>query len=561
MNATFRERQGGGIEFHCYSHDCSLNDVAAALDLSLKDFLPPAAGLNGDRRKEATSVYPYRDEQGRTLFWVGRFTNGTGKKFLQWREDAFGHAIWNLEGVARVLYGVPELLKTRPGDVIFIVEGERDALTVALLGFSATTNPGGAGKWRADYSQWVKEKLPGRKFVLLPDNDQAGAEHAESVRKSLESVGLEARILALPGLQAKGDVTDWVKAGGTAGGLLKLLEPPDPTLDCEFDALVLDGPALLSADIPEPEWLAPGLVARGVMTMLVGIGKLGKSVLAHQLCVAGSTGGVWLGQRLPMERCLYVNFEDPLGLTRSRAVQQFAPVDLPPEYRTIEPPFGVTLNRFLSWLMSYIKREEIRLVVLDPLAIAARWKDENDNMEVGLTCRNIQEVAAKTGAAILVVHHVRKSGGEYGTEVRGGGAIFAGIQGFLSFRRLGEGQYQLDTLDKMPGELGGEKHLLLRREAHTLTWHVEGSVSGIAFSKEAERDQILESIQTHPGITISGLVVALELSQSSVSRRTKELEEEGYIYATTPLRRETDKPNHRPAKEFFATKRSWQLLE
>lgn len=331
-------------------------------------------------------------------------------------------------------------------------------------------------------------------------------------------------------------------------------EPPPLAGDDAMDAMVYDGPSLVAAEIPEPEWLVPGFVASGVMTMLVGVGKLGKSVLAHQLCVAVACGGKWLDQAVPREKTLYVNFEDPLGLTRSRAIQQFSPEKLTPEYHAMEPPWGFSFNRFLAWLARYIAKKGIALVVIDPLGIAANWRDENDNSEVGRTCRSIQEVAVTTGAAILVVHHTRKSGGEYGLEVRGGGAIFAGIQGFLSFKRCSEGRYQLDALNKMPGEHGGEKHLLLRREPLTLTWHVEGEVSPKEVERQGHLITVMLAIKANPQSTRAELRAHLGLSEPTLRRYLKELDDKGLVFEDTRMHQPGDEVG-RPPKGLFLTKK------
>ena len=52
----------------------------------------------------------------------------------------------------RVLYRLPDVAAAvRQGRVVFVVEGEKDADALARLGLAATTNVGGAGKWRAEY--------------------------------------------------------------------------------------------------------------------------------------------------------------------------------------------------------------------------------------------------------------------------------------------------------------------------------------------------------------------------------------------------------------------------
>ena len=47
---------------------------------------------------------------------------------------------------------------------MYIPEGEKDVLSLVRLGLVATCNPGGAGKWRDEYSA----RLQGADLILLP---------------------------------------------------------------------------------------------------------------------------------------------------------------------------------------------------------------------------------------------------------------------------------------------------------------------------------------------------------------------------------------------------------
>jgi putative DNA primase/helicase len=79
----------------------------------------------------------------------------------------------------------------------------------------------GAGKWRQSYA----EDLRGRKVVILPDNDATGRQHAEAVARSIKGIAAEVRLLELPGRPANGgDVSDWLRLGGTAEALRKLVD-------------------------------------------------------------------------------------------------------------------------------------------------------------------------------------------------------------------------------------------------------------------------------------------------------------------------------------------------
>src|SRR5262249_4401427 len=81
---------------------------------------------------------------------------------------------------------------------------------LASLGLLATTNPMGAGKWRSEYNEWLR----GRKVVIFPDNDEPGRNHARQVADSLTGVATSVKLVELPGLPEKGDVSDWLAISG-----------------------------------------------------------------------------------------------------------------------------------------------------------------------------------------------------------------------------------------------------------------------------------------------------------------------------------------------------------
>lgn len=174
--------------------------------------------------KQIVAEYDYRDANGKLLYQAVRYFP---KDFRQRRPNGPGQWVWNLDGVDRVLYRLPELLDSS-NRVVFVVEGEKDVDRLMAAGFVATSNVGGAGKWRDEYS----EHLRCRQVVLVPDNDEAGRQHCLQVANSLFPVQATVRWLELPGLPEKGDVSEWMDAGGTAAQLRELAAaaggPPAP---------------------------------------------------------------------------------------------------------------------------------------------------------------------------------------------------------------------------------------------------------------------------------------------------------------------------------------------
>jgi predicted P-loop ATPase len=189
-----------------YDHELEVG--GGVVDLCAQAGIKP----NGhDANENAWTIYDYQDEKSELLFQVVR---KPGHKFLQRRGPS---GPWNLKGVRRVLYRLPELLASSGG--VFVCEGEKDVDNLRALGVAATTNPGGAGKWRSEYGIFLKD----RDVVILPDNDVAGISHAHQVKKLVSGIAKSVRILHLPDLPEKGDVSDWIAAGHDAADLAELL--------------------------------------------------------------------------------------------------------------------------------------------------------------------------------------------------------------------------------------------------------------------------------------------------------------------------------------------------
>ena len=155
-------------------------------------------------------------------------------------------AVW-FDSIEPVLYGLPELVHgINMGETIFICEGEKDAENITVLGFIATTCSMGAGKWRSAYT----EALRGcREAVVLADKDEPGRAHAQAVASELYSTSISVKIIEMPDVDGAviKDASDWLSAGGTREGLLKLLKecpnwtPPqdsEQTITPELQSLI-----------------------------------------------------------------------------------------------------------------------------------------------------------------------------------------------------------------------------------------------------------------------------------------------------------------------------------
>ena len=209
-------RPDGGVRLHCFAN-CAPADVWAALGL----------------RAPATRVaYDYVDSAGTLRYQVVRSGQKTfrqrhrcptSKRRDGWTWGLGGNtALCRCEKIDRLLYRLPDVIRAaQQGETVCIPEGEKDADRLRALGFTATCNSGGAGKWDPAYGA----ALRGAHVVIFPDNDPPGAAHAEVVAQSCAASGAASvKVVPLPGVPPKGDVSDWLDAGHDADALRGLMK-------------------------------------------------------------------------------------------------------------------------------------------------------------------------------------------------------------------------------------------------------------------------------------------------------------------------------------------------
>jgi len=184
-----------------------------------------------------TAVYTYRDKSGTARFEVVRFepepghpAYGKDKTFRQRTPDGD----WGRSGTEDLLYQLPSVIEAvDEGKKVFVCEGEKDVHTLIEWELTATTPPGGArsSSKRVNWQPKFTEALRGADVVILPDNDEAGRAHAQAIARSINGDAGSVRVIDLPDLPDKGDVSDWKDLGGTRSGLLELVSCTEPWLE------------------------------------------------------------------------------------------------------------------------------------------------------------------------------------------------------------------------------------------------------------------------------------------------------------------------------------------
>lgn len=182
------------VVFKCHA-GCDRDLILDALGLTLADVSKPLELVHDGGEwtpfGDAIAVYDYRDEDGRLLYQVCRTA---AKQFPQRHPDPAKRSgwSWNLNGIRRVPYRLPKIIAAiAAGQPVYVVEGEKDVHAIENAGGAATTSPGGAGKWRADYDPW----FAGADVIIVADADEPGRQHAGDVERHLRPVARTVKVV------------------------------------------------------------------------------------------------------------------------------------------------------------------------------------------------------------------------------------------------------------------------------------------------------------------------------------------------------------------------------
>jgi DNA polymerase len=179
-------------------------------------------------------------------------------------------------------FRLPQLIKAAPDEIVVVCEGEKDTLTAVELGFVATCNPGGAGKFDENLARWFTGK---KQVILCEDHDKAGEAHVAKAADMLHGTVPDIRVVRFPELPEKGDLSDWVALGGTRDGFLaRAVVAPAGNLESIRAS---------SVTIREISWIWPGRLAIGKLGLIVGLPDEGKGQILCDIAARITRGQLW----------------------------------------------------------------------------------------------------------------------------------------------------------------------------------------------------------------------------------------------------------------------------
>jgi hypothetical protein len=184
------------------------------------------------------------------------------------------------------------------------------------------------------------------------------------------------------------------------------------------DDLVIEDVGTVAARVDATE--TPGYLARPVWPAdAYGVGaaedKAGKTWLILDLSVSVASGGAWLGTydvETPGPVLVFLGEgSERKAIGRIRAVcahQKVKLEDLP--IRVCHRAPHLTSEHHLEQIHAELDRCPPRLIVVDPLYLAAKGANSASLYEMATVLEPIQHAAQSVGAALVVVHHWNQTG-------------------------------------------------------------------------------------------------------------------------------------------------------
>lgn len=406
--------------------------------LGLPAWAPSRAGPSPLERMNTKAApgpwveYIYRDQQGEPYLRVQRTPS---KAFLQSHWTGTAWAKGKPSG-PKLPYRLPDLLAA-VHDTRFICEGEKDADALAALGMAATSASEGAGKWTPDLNHWFK----GCTVYIMADNDAKGAEHADQVARQLHGVASDVRVINLPGLPSKGDVSDWLAAGGDPATLVDFCKAQplfDPTVPLSHPlgerdsgtlaALRVDSlDEIAGAVMPKREHVLSPILHCRSLAMVYAARGVGKTHVGLGVGYATASGGAFLRWRAEKpRRVLMIDGEMPAELLqeRIRTMMRGADKPLPAAewFRVIamdRQELGVALNLALPEHQGRIEEhlEGAELLILDNISTLVHGGREND-AESWDSMQPWLLHLRRRGVSVLLIAHAGRGENARGTSKR-----------------------------------------------------------------------------------------------------------------------------------------------
>lgn len=258
---------------------------------------------------------------------------------------------------------------------------------------------------------------------------------------SLNGKAASIKIIELPGLPEKGDVSDWLKDGDSKEKLLEICGKtpfwsPDSKQLMPAPEQVLSTISiseLLSKKFEKTEGIIDkGILPEGGGLLIVGESEVGKSLITLEWAIHLSIGRSILDGLLPVPKarrlCIF-QCEIPLRLVKTRLNRILSGLGIKKPNDSIflakpEYQYNLSNSKCIENMIRVLIEREAEVFIVDPLS-SFHTENENDNTRMRFVLDRITNICRRTGAATIVVHHFGKpvDGRNESYRVRGASSI------------------------------------------------------------------------------------------------------------------------------------------
>ena len=429
----------------------------------------------------------------------------------------------------------------------------------------------------------LRAKFPDLRLILCADDDHR-TESNPGKTKATEAAQAVGGLLAVPDfgsdrLEGATDFNDLHHAQGLEAvrrcidaALSSQAEQPAASSVGGIEFRCLD-----NVEAKPINWLWPGKIARGKVTMLAGNPGLGKSQVTASMAAIVTTGGQWPVDR---SRCVqgsvvFLSAEDdaadtikPRLMAAGANLKRVFILDAVLDGFDAQgkpTPRQFNLRTDLTRLSALLDRlGDVALIVIDPITAYLGDTDSHKNAEVRALLAPLGELAAKHSAAVVCVSHLNKGGSsEALMRVTGSLAFVAAARAaFLVARDPDDSTRRLFL--PLKNNIGkDESGLAFGIESHQLPGGIETSC--IAWEAEAVTVKADEALvpegsaedRTERQEAAEWLQKALADGPLSAQAVKEQAEQAGIAWAT--VRRAKDTLGIKPAKTRFDGGWEWAL--
>ena len=360
----------------------------------------------------------YNKKDKRLVFGIAK--NGFLGHIKEHKGPQYGHDKSNK------IYPESVLDEADPNQLLFILEGEKDAITALsneIMGVSFTA---GAGAIPQDLSALDSYK----NIVICYDADEKGQEGAEKVARALAVISdRKIRIYKWGNVPKGYDITDFFKDGGSRedyiAGLGDAYEFGNKPSD--FGGMsTMSIHDFVDIDEQPPENVCEEILLKGGTGCIAGTSNVGKSILALQFAIAVAMGVPFMNFNIPRPRRVYfAQFEMMNSMVRDRLIRIMnAMIDKYPEQRDIlsknldmnyiEKDLSIFSDKWESLrgnMLSGMRRGPYEVLVVDNLYTSTAV-DIFNNEKLKMLLQQIRSIQLEFDLSILMINHHNKQYGE-----------------------------------------------------------------------------------------------------------------------------------------------------